>query len=167
MRQVAALLGLVLAGLPLLVTPSWVLVALGAVTALLIAAGIIVLSTPLVTAGIAVSLIGYTLALSIGTRPLDPLTAVALGVALMLLLQVVAFAERFRGARVDPAVVTGQIRYWLRTGILGVMLGLAVTGLAPNVLPRLPPAAYLVLATASGLISVAGVARLLVRTEDA
>ena len=165
MRHVGTLLALVLTGLPLVVTPSWVLVAPGGVAALLIAAGLIALSTPLATAGIAVSLIEYALALSIGTRPLDPLTAVALGVALVLLLQVVDFARRFRGAQVDAAVVTGQIRYWVRTGILGVMLGLAVTGLATSVVLPLPPAAYLVLVTAGALISVAGVARLLVRTE--
>ena len=89
----------------------------------------------------------------------------ALGAALVLLLQVVDFARRFRGARVDPAVVTGQIRYWLRTGILGVMLGLAVTVLAMGVLPPLRPAAYLVLATAGALMAVLGLARMLVRTD--
>lgn len=165
MRHVATLLGLVLVGLPLVVAPSWLIAAPGAVAALLIATGIIALSSALITAGVAVSLIEYTLALWIRTRPPDPLTAVALGAALVLLLQVVDFARRFRGARVDPAVVTGQIRYWLRTGMVGVMLGLAVTVLAMGVLPRLPPAAYLVLATAGALMAVLGLARMLMRTD--
>jgi hypothetical protein len=164
MRRVATLLGLVLVGLPLVASPSWLIAGPGVLAALLIAAGIIALSAPLVTAGIAVSLIEYTLALWIGTRPLDPLTAVALGATLVLLLQVVDFARRFRGARVDPAVVAGQIRYWLRTGMVGVMLGLAATALAMGVLPPLPAAAYLVLATAGALMAVLGLARMLVRT---
>jgi hypothetical protein len=165
MRHVAALLGLVLVGLPLVVTSSWVLVAPGAVAALLIATGILTLSTPVVTAGIAMSLVEYTLALWIETRPLDTLTAVALGAALVLLLQVVDFARRSRGAQVNPAVITGQIRYWLRTGILGVTLGLAVTGLATGFVPPLPPAAFPVLATVGALMAVLGVARLLVRRD--
>jgi hypothetical protein len=161
MHYVAAVLGLVLVGLPLVVTPSWVIVAPAAVAALLIAVGIVVLSTPLVTAGIAVGLVEYTLALWIGARPLDPLTAVALGAALVLLLQVVDFARRFRGATVDAAVATSQARYWLGTGILGVVVALVVTGLATGLAPALPPAAYPALAAAGALIAVIGVARVI------
>jgi len=166
MRHVAALLGLVLVGLPLVVTPSWVIVVPAAVAALLIAAGILALSTPLVTGGIAVGLVEYTLALWLGGRPLDSVTAVALGAVLLLLLQVVDFARRFRGAAVHASVVTRQVRYCLRIGLLGVMLGVVVGGLATGLAPALPPVGYPVLAALGALAAFVAIARLLSR-EDA
>jgi len=81
------------------------------------------------------------------------------------LLEAVDFARRFRGAAVGAAVVTGQVRYWLRTGILGVTLGLAVSSLATGLAPALPPAAYPVLGAAGALAAFVAIARLLSRAD--
>ena len=165
MRHVAALLGFIIVGLPLAVTPFWIVVAPGAVAAGLFAAGIITLSLRLVSLGIAASLVEYTVALSLGTRTLDSLTAVALGAARLLLLQVVDLARRFRGAAVATAVIGSQIRYWVRLGILGVLLGLFVSALGTTLAPALPPPAYPVLGAAGAFIAVASAARLLLRSD--
>jgi len=114
MRHLAAILGFVLVSLPLVVTPSWVVVLPAAVAALLMAAGIAALSVRLVAAGVWASLIEYALALAIGTRSLHRLGAMTMGVALMLILEVVDFARRFRGAAVNAAMIANQIRYWVK-----------------------------------------------------
>jgi hypothetical protein len=165
MRQVAAVLGFVVVSLPLLVTPSWVVVAASGAAALLIAIGIAALSLRSVVAGIWVSLVEYTLALWVGARPLHPLTAVALGVALVLLLQVVDFARRFHPATTDAAVVTGQVRYWLRTGVLGGTAGFLASALAGGSPLPLPDAAQLGLAAAGALLAFIAVARLVTRSD--
>ena len=155
MRQAAAPLAVIVAGLPFVVTPSWIIIAPGAVAALLIAAGIVWLSPPAISAGIAVSLVEYTLALCLAAGPLDPLTAVAMGAGMVLLIQIVDFARRFRGADIAPSVVREQIRYWLGIDVLALVLGLVVAGLAAGLTPALPSAASPVLAV-SGLIVAPG-----------
>jgi hypothetical protein len=167
MRRVAALLGFIIVGLPVVVTPFWIVVAPGALAAGLFAAGIMTLSLRLVSLGIAASLVEYTVALSLGARTLDSLTAVALGAAIVLLLQVVDLARRFRGAAVATAVIGSQIRYWVRLGILGVLLGLFVSALGTTLAPALPPPAYPVLGAAGAFTAVASVARLLLRRDAA
>ncbi len=163
MRHLAALLGLVLVGLPLVLTPSWIVAAPGALAALLIAAGTLAFSISLLTVGIVASLLEYTLALWIGMRPLDPWSAVAIGAALALLLQVVDFVRRFRGAAVDGGVITSQLHSWLHSGILGVTLGLAVGALAAALTPALTPATSPVLAAGGTVIAIAAVTHLLLR----
>lgn len=167
MRHVAAVLGFIIVGLPVEVTPSWIVVAPGAVAAGLFTAGIVTLSLRLVSLGIAASLVEYTVALSLGTRALDSVTAVALGAAIVLLLQVVDFVQRFRGAAVAAAVTASQIRYWVRLGILGVSLGLFVSALGITLAPALPAPAYPMLEAVGAFIAVASVARLLLRRDAA
>ena len=167
MRQVAALLGFIIVGLPVVVTPFWIVVAPGAVAAGLFAAGIMTLSLRLVSLGIAASLVEYMVALSLGARTLDSLTAVALGAAIVLLLQVVDFVRRFRGAAVAATVIGSQIRYWVRLGILGVLLGLFVSALGTTLAPALPAPAYPVLGAVGAFVAVASAARLLLRRDAA
>jgi hypothetical protein len=165
MRHVAALLGVIVVGLPFVITPSSIIIAAGAVAALLIAAGIIRLSPSLVSAGITASLAQYTLALWLDAGPGDPLIAVVLGAVMVVLIQVVDFARRFRGAEVAPAVTRTQIRYWLRNAILGVVLGLVVAGLASGFTLALPSAAYPVLAAVGLVVTLLALTRLISRQD--
>jgi hypothetical protein len=163
MRGLTALLGACLVGLPLLLTPSAIVALPAGIAAALIAAGILVLRTSLITAGICLALIEYGLALLIGARPLEPLSAVAMGEALLLLLQVGHFVRRIRGADVTPAVVASQVRYWLRLGIVAVTLGVGASALAWRL--ALPAVAAPALATA-GAIAVLAAATGLARREQ-
>jgi hypothetical protein len=165
MRHVAALLGMIVVGLPFVIMPSRIILAPGAVAALLIAAGIIWLSASLIRAGLAAGLAEYTLALWLTAGPLDPLIALVLGVVMVVLIQVVDFARRFRGAAIAPAVVRAQIRYCLRVGPLGAVLGLVVAGLASGVTPALRSAAYAVLAVAGLVVTLLSLTRLIWRQD--
>jgi hypothetical protein len=158
MRWLAALLGVCVVGLPLLLTPAAVVAVPAAIAAALIAAGVLLLHTPLITAGSSVALIAYGLALVLGHHAPEPLSAVAMGEALLLLIQVVHFAGRVRGVDVSSAVVAFQIRYWLRVAIVAMALGLGVSAVAMRV--ALPAVAAPMLAAAGAIAALAAATRL-------
>ena len=116
-------------------------------------------------AGVWASLIEYALALAIGTRSLHRLGAMTMGVALMLILEVVDFARRFRGAAVNAAMIANQIRYWVRVSILGAGAGLLVSSLAIGFTPAVSAAAYLGLAAAGALAAFVAIASLVSRED--
>ncbi len=127
LRVAAAILVAVLAALPLSVVfappVTWL-----AVAALVVGgAGVAALSVPVVTAGASLALIAYTLALVIARSPVDPVAGIAFGAALVLLLALVAFAGKVRGATVAASVVASQIRQWLVTIAAGVAAALVLT----------------------------------------
>lgn len=132
-RLAALALLLVLAGLPLSVRPSlppvawlaWAALAVGGV-------GVLAWSVPFVTAGGVLALIAYALALVIAGPAADPLAAAALGATLVLLLALVDFAGRVRGAALGPGVVAAQARRGLAVAGLGVA---SATGLLAAAVP--------------------------------
>ena len=136
MRSLAAFLILVLTGLPLIVLPSSGLVAaVGALAMALSFAGLLALWIPALTAGAALALAEYALALWLAGGPPDLLPAIAFGVELLLLLEAADFARRFRGVAVSPSVIRSHARSW--SGIAGVaagsalVLGAGASALAP------------------------------------
>ncbi len=138
MRPLAAVLALVLVALPLLVHASELVAEVTAVAALLCAAGILTLSIPVLTAGSALALIGYAVAVRLSAGPPNLPTALAFGIALVLLLEVVDFTGRFRGAVVAPSVFVAQARFWLKlsgaaaaAGIVLAAGAMAVAWVAP------------------------------------
>ena len=161
MRTLAGILALVLCGLPLLLAPSELTGALAVIAGALCAGGIGVLSVPLLAAGAGVSLVGYTLALWPLEGSLHPLGAVALGVVLSLLLQIVGFAKRFRGAAADSHIFPGQIRYWVGSAIGAAAVGILLSISAGGIALRLPLPAYPAAAAFGALAVFLGAVRVL------
>lgn len=158
-RALAGILALVLVGFPLLIAPSELTGSVGVIAGILCAGGIGALSIPLLTAGAALSLVGYALALWSTAGSPDPLAAVAVGVVLSLLLQVVGFAARFRGVAMDSHVVPGQVRYWVGGAVGAALVGILLAISAGGIALRLPLPAYPVAVALGALIAFLGVVR--------
>lgn len=165
-RALAGLLALALVGFPILIAPSELTGTLGVIAGALCAAGIGALSIPLLAAGAGLSLVGYALALWPSAGSLHPLGAVVLGVVLSLLLQVVGFATRFRGAAVDSHVLPGQVRYWVSSGVGAAVVGILLSISAGGIALRLPLPAYPAAVALGALAVFLGVIRLLMRAPD-
>lgn len=131
-------------------------------------AGAVALSAPVVTAGGAVALVAYALALLIARPVADPLTALVFGATLVLLLVVVHFAGHVQGAALGPGVLAVQIRHWLAVAAAGLLTGLALTG-ATTVLAPVLRGSSLPLTVAAGalgaLLAVAGLIALIAARE--
>ncbi len=165
MRPAAVVLLLVLAALPLSVRPSAPPVAWLAAAALAVGGvGVIAWSVPLVTAAGSLALIAYALALVVAGPAADPLAAIALGATLVLLLALVHFAGRARGATLGPSVVTAQARQWLAVAGLGAVVAVVLIGAAAPLAGALRSAALPVVVTIAAvgaLVTVAGVIALI------
>ena len=163
MRLAAVALMAMLVGWPLAVWPSPVLVGLAVPGLVVGGAGVIARSVPLATAGAALALIEYALALVIAQPRPDPVTGIAFGAGLVLLLASVHFTGRAHGAALGPSVIRSQVRHWLAIVALGAVgatlltvggeaLGLALRGAA---LPVVVAAAALgALATVAGVVGL-------------
>jgi RND superfamily putative drug exporter len=164
MRLAGAVLLLALAAFPLGVLPAppvtWLVVA-----ALLVAGvGVAALSVPLVTAGASVALVAHALALAIVRPPPDLVAGVGLGATLLVLISLVHFAGRVRGAELARPVVAAQLRQWVTVLALGALAAVALTlggsvlgaVLAATTLPVVVGAAAL-----GALLAVAGAVVLL------
>jgi hypothetical protein len=129
-RLAALALAAVLAGIPAAVLPAAPVTPLAAAAVAVVAVGVLLLSRPVVVGGAALALIAYAVALALARPPADPLAAVAFGGTLVLLLVLVDFARRVRGAHVDAPVVAAQVRQWLGVVGQGAAAALGLTALA-------------------------------------
>lgn len=168
MRLAALVLLAVLAALPLSVRPSVPPVAWLATVAVVVGGvGVIGWSVPLVTAAGSVVLIAYALALVVAGPVAEPLAAIALGSTLVLLLALVHFGGRVRGAVLGPSVVAAQARQWLAVVGWGAVAALVLTQVATPLGAALRSASSLpmaVIAAAIGaVLTVAGVIALVAR----
>jgi hypothetical protein len=167
MRLAAMVLLAVLAALPLTVRPSSPPVTWLATAALLVGVvGVIAWSVPLVTAAGSLVLIAYALALVIAGPAADPLAAIALGSTLVLLLALVHFGGRVRGAALGPSVIASQVRQSVAVVGWGAVAAVVLTQAAAplGVALRSVPLPLVVLAAALGaVLTVAGVIALVAR----
>lgn len=150
--------------LPLLVlvaVPVWTaassapVVALAAFSAAFGALGIGLASIwPITTAGV-LAIIGYALALWLSAGAVNIVGAAVFGMALLFFLDLSAFAARFGGAEVAPAVIRAQLTFWFGRGaiIIGVIALLTLGGFVLTVL--LPADGRVVVAGAGALIAFA------------
>ena len=92
--------------------------------------------------------------------------AVALGVVLSLLFQVVGFAARFRGAAVDSHVLPGQVRYWVGSGLGAAVVGILLSISAGGIALRLPLPAYPAAVALGALAAFLAVVRALICKPD-
>jgi hypothetical protein len=127
LRPAAVVLLVILGAIPVAVLPeapvTWV-----ALLALIVGgAGVMALAVRIVTAGASLGMIAYALALVLARPAVDPAAAMAFGAALVLLLALVHFAARVRGAVVAPAVGAAQVRQWLVTVALGLGAATVIT----------------------------------------
>jgi hypothetical protein len=130
-RLPAAAFALVLFGVPFLAAPSKAVAVVGVLGLLLAAVGIGGLWRWPVTAAACVFVIDYAGALSVARASVNVGSAVAFGLALLLLLESIELGRGVRGAAVDARVIRSQIAAWLgfATATLAVtLLGLALAG---------------------------------------
>ena len=170
MRLAAAIPIAVLVALPLAVLPSPPVTWLAVSTLVVGGAGLVALSVPLVTAGASLALIAYTLALVIARSAVDPVSAIALGATLVLLLALVHFAARVRGAAIGRAVLATQIRHWLAVVAVGVLAATGLTAAAAALGGALNGASLpvvVVTAALGALVTVAGAFALVTTTWGA
>jgi hypothetical protein len=127
MRLAAVVLVAMLVAIPLAVLPAAPVTWL-AIPALGVGgAGAILLVIPIVTMGASLALIAYAVALVTAGAAIDPVAAIAFGSTLVLLLALVHFAARVRGAAIEGAVIAVQLRHWLMIAALGVVAAVALT----------------------------------------
>jgi hypothetical protein len=159
-----------LAGLPLSVWPATVPAGLAALALAVGGAGALTPSVPLATAGAALALIEYALALGVARPPSDPVTGTAVGAGCVLLLAIVHFTARTRGAVLGARVVRSQARHWLAIVALGTVGATLLTlgGLALGLALRGATLPVLLAAAAAGaLVASAGVLGLVARAREA
>ena len=164
-RLAALVLLAVLAALALGVQPATPPVTWLAMAALLV----IVWSVPLVTAAGSLVVVAYALALVIAAPAPELLPPIALGVTLVLLLALVHFGGRVRGALIGPGVIVAQARRWLAVVGLGVVVtvGLAAVAAPIGVALRGATLPMVVIAAALGaVLTVAGLIALVAREGE-
>ena len=164
MRPAAGALVLVAAAFPLGIYPAAPVTWLALGVLLSGGAGVALRSAPMVTVGGALALIAHAVALLVVRPAFDPVSAIALGATLTLLVLVVHFAARVHGAAVGASVVTRHVREWLlllAAGGLAAAL-LTLTGTALATVFRAASLPMVVVAAALGAgVAMAGVIALL------
>jgi hypothetical protein len=155
-RALALIPIVALAGLPVLMHPTSGYGAVAATAGGLCAAGAFARWRPLVTAGASLTLIQYTVSL-IGTRS-SLASAIVLGVALALVLDVSEFTGRFHGAAPSPPVLVHQGRHWIGSAALGALAASALAAGGAFIRIGGPTALPPLLAVFGALVAVLGAA---------
>lgn len=130
-RIPAAVFALVLFAVPFLTAPIKPVAAVGMLGLLLAAVGISGLWRWPVTAAACVFLIDYAGALWVARASVSVGSAVAFGLALLLLLESVELARALRRASVDTRVIRSQLTAWSGFAVAtfaGILLGLSLAG---------------------------------------
>lgn len=112
------------------------------------------------TATAVLFMVGYTLALRLEGRPVEPGVALGFGLALLLLLAAVDLTGRARGATVRGPVLGTTVGRWVALGAGALLAAMLAMELAAAVAGTLPAMALPLLAAAGGLGSVLVVAAL-------
>jgi hypothetical protein len=162
-RIVALFLVGALIGLPLAVAPTDTTLALAGVAGLFALVGVLLRNSPLLIAGVAVSLVEALLAFLQAAKPPNLLLALLLGVVIYLLLDISAFATTFRGVSIDTSVFRTKAVYWgwvaVLLGFTGLTVGLLAAALARPLASPLLPQVLAVLTAAIVVGAVLGASR--------
>ena len=121
MWRLAALLVVLLALAPLAIVSARPVAIPVALAVLLCALGLVLRSTPVLTAGIGVALGTYALALAVSAQRPRLAGAIGVGVVAALLLEVGDFDIRFRRVALGAGVAAAQLRYWAGVAALGAL----------------------------------------------
>jgi hypothetical protein len=158
MRWLVAGLLVVIGGYPLALAPERAVAIVAASAAALCALGVVMRSTPVVTASLALLVAEHALAVSLSDGPPRLGGAVVAGVAVALLLEVADFDRRFRDATLGPRVVSLQLRHWSGFAVAGAAIavaGLVAAGTLTSIMPV--PGPHL-LGAAGALVTIGGAA---------
>jgi hypothetical protein len=169
-RLGAAVLLSAVVALPLSAWPAPPVTWLAAVALAVGGLGVLAWSPSLVAAAGSLVLIAYTAALVIAEAPSRAAPSIGLGAALVLLLTVVHFGGRVRGAMLGPSVVAAQVRRWLTVIALGIGAAAALVTAAPfggAVLAGAPMPVVISAAALGAVLAVAGIIALLGRGSAA
>ena len=154
----ATILMVLLAGVGPALSPWPGVIALGLAAVVVGSAGTIARVVPLATAGGALALMAYTLALTVEEPVPHPLAGAAMGAGLLLLLALTHFAARTRGAAVEPRVAALLLRHWLPVLALGALAASALVVVGTLVALTLRGATLPTVVAAATLGAVAAVA---------
>lgn len=137
-----------------LTTPSAVVLWVGLLGLALAAVAIAARWRWAATAAAVVFLVGYALALQLGSRPVELGAALSFGLALVLLLGAVDLAGRARGATVHGPVLGTTLAPWIALGAGSFLAATLAMELAAALAGTLPAMASPLLAAAGALVSV-------------
>jgi hypothetical protein len=110
-----------------------------------------------------VDLVVYAVALSIGRAAPSPVSALALGLALLIFLDAVDLSARLRAATVGAGVVRSALLRWLGLGLGAGVAAILTLAMAGPLAAVLPVAASPLVAATGALASVLIVAALIRR----
>lgn len=152
---------------PLALAPSKPVAIAGALALLVSGAGLVLRWTPAVTAGVALALGEYAVALMVSAGAPGLGSAVVVGALVMLVLETADFDRRFRRVTLGAGVLASQLRHWAGSVALGAGAAVLIVAGASVVMavawiPWAP-----VLAAVGALGAVVAVAAALRRTLGA
>ena len=158
-RLLAGILAAVLVGFPVVSAPTAAVGALGAAGGVFCAIAIARHSIPFLVAGASLSLVEYAMALLLRGGAPELGGAILVGIVVVLLFQVVAFAARFDGAAVSRDVVRGHLLFWLgAAGTIVLAEGLLIL-VAREIVLVVPSPAYPAVAALGVILAVVAVAQ--------
>jgi len=160
----AVAFGLVLALIPLVAMPAPAIGVVGLGGLLLVTAAATMGWRWLATLAAGIFLADYAAALALASAPLDVMSAVGFGVALLLLLQSVDLACRVRGATWGWRILLAELGRWIALGIGALGSAALALALARPLASLLPPSAAPLLAVGGALGAVLVAAAVIVRT---
>jgi hypothetical protein len=121
-------------GLPLGIAPTDTTFAFAGVAGFFALVGVLTRNSPLLTAGVAVSLMEALVAFLQGGTPPNLWLALLLGLVIYLLLDISAFATTFHGIALDTSVLWMKATHWgwvsPLLGLTGLTIGLIAATLA-------------------------------------
>jgi hypothetical protein len=163
-RTVAALAMVLIGVVPFWINPTWVVAVFAIGASIFCAAGLLwrMLSATLV--GCVFALINLAIALWLTGASLSVLSAVAFGVAQLLLLESTHFAAQFAAAEVDRAVSRGQMAWWISRSALCVAAAFFLVVLASALATVLPPYGRPIIAAVGALLAFAAALRMVLST---
>jgi len=147
---------LVMIAVPIGRSPTVVVIAVELTAALSSVLGLVIGRLGLVTAGSVIAAIGYTVSVSDPDAGTDLTGAAMFGLAVLFLLDLSAFARRYRGATVSRAVWRMQLGYWLARAaiILGATGAVILVAMALAII--VPGPGRAVAAGAGAILAFAG-----------
>lgn len=160
---IAVALAIVLALIPLFAAPAPA-VGLGGLAGLVLVMAAVVAGWRWpATVAAWIFLADYAAALAFAAAPLNVMTAVGFGLALLLLLQSVDLACRVRGATWGWRIVLREVGRWIALGIGALGSAALVLALARSLAALLPPSIAPLLAAGGALGAVLIAAAVIVR----
>ena len=157
MTRVVALLSIgALVTVPLLLLRGPAAVTAAVAAGILCAAGVLGRVPALVTAGVSLTLVQYTLTVMVIGAPSSVPSAIGLGVIMTLALDAFEFHRRFDGATVSMPAWRRQARHWLATVVFGALAASGIASAAELVRIGAPPGLHPILAAAGAVVAVAG-----------